>query len=63
MKRVVFKFKDGDGMNLPGDYIEMRDDFIYVFNGEYVVAIVRADIVNIVCISERKDPLCLEHSK
>lgn len=55
MKRVVFKFKDGDGMNLPGDYIEMRDDFIFVFNGEYVVAIVRADIVNIVCISEKKE--------
>lgn len=55
MKRVVFKFKDGDGMNLPGDYIEHRDEFIYVFNGEYVVAIVRADIVNIVCISEKKE--------
>ena len=62
MKRVVFKFKDGDGMNLPGDYIEMRDDFIYVFNGEYVVAIVRADIVNIVCISERTTK-CSENSK
>lgn len=54
MKRVVFKFKDGDGMNIPGDYIEIRDDFIIVYNGEYIVAIVRHDIVNLVCISERK---------
>lgn len=53
MKRVVFKFKDGDGLNIPGDYIEMRDDFIYVYDGEYIVAMVRYDTVNLVCISER----------
>ena len=55
MKRVVFKFKDGDGMNIQGDYIDMRDEFIYVYNGDYIVAIVRHEIVNIVCISEKKE--------
>lgn len=55
MKRVVFKFKDGDGMNIPGDYIDIRDDFIIVYNGEYIVAIVRHDTVNLVCISEKKE--------
>lgn len=62
MKRVVFKFKDGDGMNIPGDYIDIRDDFIIVYNGEYIVAIVRHDTVNLVCISERTTK-CSENSK
>lgn len=55
MKRVVIKFKDGDHMNIQGDYIDMKDEFIYVYNGDYIVAIVRHDIVNIVCISEKKE--------
>lgn len=42
-------------MNIPGDCIDMRDGFIFVWDGENVVAIVRQDIVNYVCISERKD--------
>ena len=53
MKRVVFQFTNGDGMNIPGDCIDMRDEFIFVWNGEYVVAMVRRDIVNAVCISEK----------
>ena len=55
MKRVVFKFTDGDGMNIPGDCIDMRDEFIFVWDGELVVAMVRRDIVNCVCISEKKE--------
>lgn len=58
MKRVVFRFIEGmepNHMNIPGDCIDMRDGFIFVWDGENVVAIVRQDIVNYVCISERKD--------
>jgi hypothetical protein len=58
VKRVVFKFKDGiapDHMNIAGDCFDLRDGFIYVWNGEDVVAMVRVDIVNLVCISEKKE--------
>ena len=58
MKRVVFKFKEGiepDHMNIPGDCIERREEFIYVWDGEFVAAMVRTEIVNMVCISEKKD--------
>lgn len=58
MKRVVFKFKEDiepNHMNIPGDCIDMRDDFIYVWDGDFVVAIVRTEIVNMVCMSEKKE--------
>lgn len=58
IKRVVFKFKDGiapDHMNIAGDCFDLRDGFIYVWNGEDVVAMVRVDIINYVCISEKKE--------
>lgn len=56
MKRVVFKFKDGiepDHMNIPGDCFDLRNDFVLVWQGEDVVAMVRTDIINYVCISEK----------
>ena len=58
MKRVVIKFTEGiepNHINIPGDCIERRDDFIYVWDGDIVVAIVRTEIVNMVCISEKKE--------
>ena len=56
MKRVVIKFKDKelDHMNIEGDFIDLKDDFIYVYKGDYIVAIVRHEVVNFVCISEKK---------
>ena len=58
MKRVVVTFKEGiepNHMNIPGDGIERRDEFIYVWEGEFVVAMVRTDTVNMVCISEKRE--------
>ena len=58
MKRAVFKFKDGiepDHMNIPGDCFDLRGDFVLVWRGEDVVAMVRTDIINYVCISEKKE--------
>jgi hypothetical protein len=55
MKMVVFQFANGDGMKIPGDCIDMQDEFIFAWNGEYVAAMVRRDIVNAVCISEKKE--------
>ena len=58
MKRAVFRFIKGiepDHMNIQGDCLDRREDFIYVWNGENLVAMVRTDIVNTVCISEKKE--------
>ena len=57
MKRVVIKFKDKelDHMNIEGDYIALQDDFIYVYNGDYISAIVRCELINLICISQKKN--------
>jgi hypothetical protein len=57
MKRVVIRFKDKglDHMNIEGDYIDLKDDFIYVYNGDYISAIVRHELINLICISEKKN--------
>ena len=58
MKRVVFKFKDGiqpDHMNIPGDCFDIHGEFIYVGSGGEIVAMIRTDIINYVCISEKKE--------
>ena len=55
MKRVVIKFNDKelDHMNIEGDYIDLKDEFIFVYNGEYISAIVKRKLVNLICISEK----------
>jgi UDP-N-acetylglucosamine pyrophosphorylase len=40
-------------MNIEGDYIVHDGEFIYVYNGDNVVAMVRPEIVNLICISEK----------
>ena len=57
MKRVVFRFAgiEPDHMNIAGDFIDFRDGFIVVWNGDFIVAMVRQEFVNYVCISEKKD--------
>jgi hypothetical protein len=56
MKRVVIKFKDKelDHMNIEGDYIYRDGDYIFVYNGDNIVAMVRHEIVNLICISEKQ---------
>jgi hypothetical protein len=54
MKRVYIKFTFDDHMNIEGDYIVHDGEFIYVYNGDNVVAIVRPEIVNLICISEKQ---------
>ena len=58
MKRVVFRFVDGiepNHMNIPGDCIDVRDGFVVVWNGEFIIAMVKQEIVTFVCISEKKE--------
>ena len=58
MKRVVIKFRGGidpDHMNIPGDCFDIQGDFIYVGCEGKIVAMIRTDIVNYICISEKKE--------
>lgn len=57
MKRVVVKFKDKelDHTNIEGDYIYYNEDFIYIYKGDNIVGMVRPDLVNLICISEKQD--------
>jgi UDP-N-acetylglucosamine pyrophosphorylase len=41
-------------MNIEADYIVHEGEFIYVYNGDNVVAMVRPEIVNLICISEKQ---------
>jgi hypothetical protein len=57
MKRVVVKFKDKelDHTNIEGDCIYYNEDFIYIYKGDNIVGMVRPDLVNLICISEKQD--------
>ena len=54
MTRVIIKFKDGEHLNIPADCIDLRDGMVMAWNGEYLVAIVKAEEVNSCHISEKK---------
>lgn len=53
MKRVVIKFSFDDHLNIEGDYIVRDGEFILVYNGDNLVAMVRPEFVNVICISEK----------
>ena len=55
MTRCIIKFTNGEYINLPGDYIDIRDGWVMAWKGEFIVAIVRADEVLAGYISEKKD--------
>jgi hypothetical protein len=54
MTRVIIKFKDGEHLNIPADYIDIRDGMVMAWNGEYIVALAKAEEVNSCYISEKK---------
>lgn len=54
MTRVIIKLKDGTFININADCIDIRDGWIMAWNGEFVVAIVKADEVVSCHISEKK---------
>jgi hypothetical protein len=54
MTRVIIRFKDGEHMNIPADCIDIRDEWIFAWKGDFIVAIVRADDVVSCHLSEKK---------
>lgn len=55
MAKVIIKFKNGEHINIPADCIELRDEWIYAWRGDYIVVIVRAEEVIACYISEKKE--------
>lgn len=53
--RVIIRFKDGEHLNIPADCIDLRDEWVIAWNGESIVAIVKAEEVNVCYISEKKE--------
>ena len=55
MSRAIIKLKDDTYINIPADAIDLRDGFIMAWNGDYLVAIVKADEVTVCYLSEKKE--------
>lgn len=55
MTRVIIKFKDGEHLNIPADCIDIRDGWVFAWKGEFIVAIAKAEEVNVCYISEKKE--------
>ena len=53
--RAIIKFKDNSYINISADYIATQDDFVKVWNGENLVAMVRQDEVSACYLSERRE--------
>ena len=58
MKHVVIQFRynlNPNVLNLPGDSFDTHGEFTYVgCNGE-IIAMIRTDIIDYICISEKKE--------
>ena len=52
MKRAVFKLKDGEFINVPADQIDKQGEWICAWQGDDIVAIAKADIVETCRLSE-----------
>jgi hypothetical protein len=55
MKRAIIRFKDKTFINIPADAIDVRNELIYVWNGEDVVAIAKLDNLDVCYLSEKKE--------
>ena len=53
MKRVVIKCKDGACINLKGDFIRFDEDFVFAWDGEKLIAVVRVELVDIAYVIEK----------
>lgn len=59
--RAIFKFSkessvsDSDFINVPADSIDIRDGWIGAWNGEKLVAIAKADLIDSCHLSEKKE--------
>lgn len=55
MKRAIFKFTNGEHINIPADYINLQDGLYVAYNGDNVVAYARQEFVDVVYLSEQKE--------
>lgn len=53
--RVVIKFENGEYLNIPGDYIDVRDGWVLAYKDEYLVAACKEAEVKIIYITEKKE--------
>ncbi len=53
MKKVVIKCKDGLYINRKGDYIRFDEDFLFAWDGENLVAVVRVELVDMAYVVEK----------
>ena len=55
MSRVIIKLKDGTCINIPADFLEMRDGWLIAWRDELAVAIAKGDEVSVCYLSEKKE--------
>ena len=55
MKRAVFKLKDGEYINVPADQIDKQGDWVVAWQGEDIVAIAKAEIVDLCRLTESNE--------
>ena len=55
MTRVIIRFKDGEHLNIPADCIDIRDGWVMAWDGESLVAIAKAEGVNVCYMSDKKE--------
>lgn len=53
MKRAIFKFTNGEHINIIADYINLQDGVYTAYNGDYVVAYAKQECVEAVYLSEK----------
>lgn len=54
MKRAIFKFTNGEHINIPADYINLEGGVYIACEGDYVVAYAKQEYVDAVYLSEQK---------
>ena len=55
MARAVFKFTNGEYLNLQADFIGKKDGVVEAWNGENFVAMVKAELLDACYLSEKKE--------
>ena len=54
MKRTIIKLKDGTVINIPADAMDTRNEWLFVWNGEDIVAVINREELKYCFIGEQK---------
>ena len=55
MSRLVVRFSDGTHVNLPADYIDIREEWIIAWKGDFITFAAKASLVDVCYLSEKKE--------